>query len=89
MPKTNPNQVINCNLCGKSYTRANRSRHRKSSTCMAYQKAVQTYNKLLLSENNKISTLEDLTKKPFTDNEGNIIYLSNMQLNFINKLTTL
>ena len=80
-------EVIKCTYCGKNYTRANKSRHRKTAICLAYQKAVQTYNKLLLTENNKIKTLEDLVKKPFTDNKGNTIYLSNMQLNFVNKLT--
>ena len=75
-----------CDFCGKEYTIHNVTRHRKSKTCKAYQNAVSAFNKMLLEGETKIKSLDDLIRKPYTGNDGKIIYLNPMQLRFLNKL---
>jgi hypothetical protein len=75
-----------CNFCGDTTTKQNWARHKKSKTCSAYQKAVRSFNKLLLEDDTKIKSLSDLVKRPYTDKNGKVIYLNDMQLKFIKKL---
>ena len=86
MSRKSHTDIIKCHFCGQEHTRSNKSRHRKSKLCTAYQNAVKTYNEMLLSEGNKIKSFDDMIKKPYTDAKGKTIYLNNMQLKFVNKL---
>jgi hypothetical protein len=81
-----PNDIITCEFCGNEYTRSNKSRHKKSMICKAYQDGVRIYNDFLLTDSKKIKSFDDLIKKPYTDKKGNTIFLNNLQLKFINKL---
>ncbi|AVL93343.1 hypothetical protein za3_3 [Zamilon virus] len=36
--KAHPNDVLICEFCGKTYTRSNRPKHRKTEVCQVYQK---------------------------------------------------
>jgi len=85
MSKT-ANDKIMCNYCGNMYSRTNKSRHRKSKVCQSYQNSIQAFNKILLEDKIKIKTFDDLIKKPFTNEQGKVIYMNNFQLRFLNKL---
>jgi len=75
-----------CKFCSRVYTKQNVTRHRNTKICKSYQNAVVAFNKMLLEDNVKITCLDDLVKKPFTGNDGKVIYLNPMQLRFLNKL---
>lgn len=75
-----------CNYCNNKTTKANWARHKKSKICLAYQKSIKSFNELLLERDIKIKTLDDLVRKPFTNEKGKTIYLNNFQLRFLNKL---
>jgi hypothetical protein len=75
-----------CKYCGRNYTKHNVTRHRKSKICKSYQDAVNAFNKILLDDDRKITTLKDLVKVPFTNESGKTIYINPLQLKFINKL---
>lgn len=75
-----------CNFCGNSSSIKNYARHKKSKICSVYQNAVKSFNEILLEDKCKIKSLSDLLKKPYTSQDGKIIYLSDSQLKFINKI---
>lgn len=75
-----------CDYCGNTTTKHNWARHKKTKICQSYQNSVKAFNKLLLEKDIKIKTLDDLVRKPFTNENGKMIYLNNFQLRFLNKL---
>lgn len=79
------NKMI-CKYCNTECTKKNWARHRQSKICQSYQKSVKAFNNMLLEKDIKIKTLDDLVRKPFTDQKGKIIYLNNFQLRFLNKI---
>ncbi len=77
---------VKCNFCNELYTKSNRARHRKSKICQSYQNSLKAFNELLLENKTKARSFDDLIKKPYTDRNGKVIYLNNMQIKFLNKL---
>jgi hypothetical protein len=81
----NPMDKLCCEFCKKTYTRKNRSQHRKSLVCKAYQDATRTFNDLILTNDRKVKSFKDFIQEPFTDKNGKTIYLSRKQLKFLRK----
>lgn len=75
-----------CNFCGKKYTKYNVTRHRKTKICQAYQKSIKIFNNMLLENQTKAISLKDLITEPYTNNEGDTIYINQMQKRFLKKL---
>jgi hypothetical protein len=86
MEKT-PNDKLICEFCKNRYTRAHRSKHRKTKTCQAYQNAMKVFLEVLHNGNDQTrKTFMDFVKEPYTDKKGNTVYLTKKQLYFRSNL---
>lgn len=81
-----PNDKLICEFCKKQYTRAHRSQHRKSKLCGAFQQAGKVIREALLDNTGGKKSFRDLICEPFTDRDGNVIYLTKKQFDIRSRL---
>lgn len=76
---------IICDICYKEYSRHNAHNHRNTQYHQVHNNIIEAL-KHSIKEFDGIKEFKDILKQPYTDNKGNIKYLSKFQLNFYNKL---
>ena len=82
-----PMDILICEFCNKNYTRKNRQQHRRSNLCKAYQKAVKVIQETILTtELNTKMKFKDRVAEPYTDQNGDTIYLTKKNIKFDKKL---
>lgn len=81
-----PSDRLICEFCKTQYTRAHRAKHRKSKTCQAYQNASKIFLEVIHDNENKVrKSFMDFVKEPYTDKNGETIYLTKKQFKFKSK----
>jgi hypothetical protein len=85
--KAKPNDRVTCDICKGTFTRGNRSAHKKTRYHQAFHKTAEFIKKTLIdSEPNKKDTFDDRIKEAYEDPNGGIIYLTKRQYNFYKRL---
>jgi hypothetical protein len=79
--KVKGNERIQCDICDKSYTRYNSSKHKKTKYHEIYKKALEIF-KQIMHEYERSKALDDIVKERYVDTNGNIEYLTKKQYNF-------
>lgn len=83
--KAKKNERIICDICNKSYIRYNSYNHKKTKYHQNFNKIINTVKHLIHNYENAKS-INDIIKEQYTDNKGNIIYLTDKQYNFYSQL---
>ncbi len=81
-----PDDKLICEFCNKQYTRAHRSQHRKSKICQAFQQAGTVIREALLDNVGGKKSFRDLICEPYTDKNGNTVYLTKRQFDIRSRL---
>ncbi len=85
--KAKYNDSCICDICGGSFTRSNRSSHKKTRLHQAYEKTNIFIKKTIInSEPTKAETFDDRKKEAYEDPNGGIIYLTHRQFDFYKRL---
>lgn len=84
--KNSPKDKLSCDFCKKTYTRQNKAQHRRSKYCQAYQQMLKVIKESLLTPLINDHPVEDKIKRPYLDQDNNLIYLTKRQLYFYKKL---
>lgn len=81
-----PSDILVCEYCNKNYSRAHRSQHRKSKFCQAFQQAGKVIREAILDNVGGKKSFSDLICDPYTDKDGNTVYLTKRQFDFQSRL---
>lgn len=75
--KANPKDEMICKICGGSYQRRNRSRHVKTTKCLAYADIEAKIKKFILKvntpENENLLTLSEYRQKQAADSISGLL----------------